>query len=217
MPYAQAARRNLSHDLADHVRDLILDETLPAGRRVNEVHLAAKLGVSRTPLREALMRLVSEGAITTVPRIGFFVCALSEDEARQIYPIRSILDPAALKLAGIPDRPALVRLKAMNRAFGKARNAKEAIQRDDEWHLRLLEGCPNTILLELIQQFMWRTRRYELGLMAGRANVKSAAATNIRIIAALEDGNLPLACKELEGSMARAIVPVLEWLRRRSR
>ena len=94
-------RPNLNDELAQSVRRMILDGSLAPGR-VNEVHLAAALGVSRTPLREALMRLVSEGALTSIARRGFFVAALSVEEVEQLYPIRAILDPAALRLAGIP-------------------------------------------------------------------------------------------------------------------
>ena len=81
---------------------MILDGRLPAGERINEVRLAAQLGVSRTPLREALARLANEGALRDEPRRGYFVKPLTGEEVRAIYPIRAILDPAALRLAGIP-------------------------------------------------------------------------------------------------------------------
>src|SRR5687767_8917046 len=110
-----ADRPNLSDELASTVRDMILDGGLPAGERVNEVHLAARLGVSRTPVREALSRLVSEGAVTIVPRLGFFICPLTAEEVEDIYPMRALLDPAALRLAGIPPRAKLERLKTLNR------------------------------------------------------------------------------------------------------
>ncbi len=207
-------RPNLSHDLAEHVRDLILDGTLPPGDRVNEVHLSAQLGVSRTPLREALMRLVSEGAVTVVPRIGFFVGALSEEEVRDLYPLRALLDPPALEMAGIPAREKLAALRALNRKLAKAKDAKEAVRVDDEWHLALVEGCPNTILIGLIQQFMWRTRRYELGLLGDRRHLRASVATHDRILDALDQGNLKAACRELAGNMSNSLEPILEWVRR---
>src|SRR5689334_13979603 len=95
-------RRTMTSSVADEVREMIVDGRLPAGGRVNEVHLAAALGISRTPLREALMRLTAEGALVSVPQIGFQVSPLSVEELEQIYPIRAILDPEALRLAGIP-------------------------------------------------------------------------------------------------------------------
>lgn len=64
-------RANLAEEVANLVRDLILDGRLPTGERINEVRLAAQIGVGRTPLREALSRLVDESALHNVPRHGF--------------------------------------------------------------------------------------------------------------------------------------------------
>jgi len=128
-------RPNLSEELASELRDRIVDGRLPAGERVNEVHLAASLGVSRTPLREALGRLTAEGALTSSPRLGFFIQPLTADEFRQIYPIRAMLDPEALRLAGIPSRERIASLQRMNAALANANDAGRAISRDDAWHL----------------------------------------------------------------------------------
>ena len=208
-------RTNLAEEVANLLRNMIIDGRLPAGERINEVRLAAEIGVSRTPLREALSRLVSEGALHDVPRRGFFVRALSADEVRAIYPIRAILDPAALRLAGIPGKAKIARLRQTNAKLAAAAHPAEAVRLDDELHLELVADCPNPVLLELIQQFMWRTRRYELGLMRSRTNMSGAVATHERIFAALESGDLETACSELEGNMARGEVPILAWLAER--
>lgn len=205
-------RENLSEAVAAAVRDMILDGRLPAGERVNEVRLASELGVSRTPLREALSRLVSEGALHDVPRRGTFVRALTAEEVRNIYPMRAILDPAALRLTGIAPPDRIARLRELNGRLAKTNSPAHAIKLDDELHLELLAGCANPVLIELIQQFMWRTRRYELGLMRKRVNMASAVAAHERIFAAMEAGDLDLACRELEGNMSRGEEPILEWL-----
>lgn len=210
-------RTNLAEEVANTVRAMILDGRLPDGERVNEVRLAARLGVSRTPLREALARLVNEGALRDEPRRGFFVKPLSAAEVRSIYPIRAILDPAALRLAGIPSADALARLRELNVQLAAALDPEEAVRLDDAFHLELVVACPNPILVELIQQFMWRTRRYELGLMRSAAPMSGAVATHERIVAALEAGDLDLAARELEGNMARGAAPVLGWLAERDR
>jgi DNA-binding GntR family transcriptional regulator len=210
-------RLNLAEEVAALVREMIVDGRLPAGERINEVRLAARIGVSRTPLREALSRLVSEGALTEEPRRGMFVRPLSSEEVREIYPIRSILDPAALRLAGIPSTAAIRRLRRINGSFAASTEVDQAIQLDDEFHLKLVEACPNRTLLGLIQQFMWRTRRYELGLMRRRIAVAGAVAAHDRILDALEAGDLETACRELEGNMKRGEQPVLDWLTEREK
>ena len=110
-PILSLARDNLSDTVATRLRHLIVDGQLAAGQRINEVHLSQQLGVSRTPLREALARLAQEGALRSVPRIGYFVRPLDIDEFEQLYDIRPLLDPEALRLAGLPSRERMQRLR----------------------------------------------------------------------------------------------------------
>jgi len=204
---------NLPEALGVRLRSMILDGSLPEGR-INEVHLAAALGVSRTPLREALMRLVSEGAVTTIPRIGFFVQPLSEEELDQLYPLRAVLDPAALRLSGVPSAKMLDRLRAINRKLATARSAEAAVHLDDQWH-RVLLSEANPILLGFIEQLMWRTRRYELALMDGPPNVDRAVAEHDEVLDSLARGDLDAACASLAGNLRSGKEPIVEWLRSR--
>lgn len=205
-------RDNLSGELVVVLRDMIIDGRLPAGGRINEVHLSQQLGVSRTPLREALSRLVNEGALRDVPRRGFFVRPLTAEEVRDIYPIRSILDPAALRMAGLPSPERMARMRALNQRFEACQDPVEIVRLDDAIHLELVAGCPNPVLVELIEQFMRRTRRYELGLMRHRVGMPNAVAAHLRIFAALDAGDLEAACRELEAQLMRGQLPVLDWL-----
>jgi DNA-binding GntR family transcriptional regulator len=164
-----------------------------------------------------LTRLVAEGAVTSVPRLGFYVVPLSADELLQLYPIRGILDPAALRLGGLPPPGRLARLRDLNRRFVAARDPEEAVRIDDEWHLELIAGCDNPILLGFIEQMMWRTRRYELGLMRERDNLEHSGEDHEHIVAALEAGDLDAACETLEANMRSGLEPILEWLAERGR
>lgn len=206
-------RNNTSGLVAADLRDRIVDGRLAPGTRINEVHLAAQLGISRTPLREALTRLAGEGAVTSLPRLGFYVCPLSAEEVEQLYPIRAILDPEALRLAGIPSARRLARLRAVNRRIAAATNPEQVIALDDQWHLELVGACPNAILLALIEQFIWRTRRYELALMADGGNIRNAAAEHDAILEALEASDLEGACEGLRRNMRSGMAPILAWLK----
>ncbi|HKK21993.1 MAG TPA: GntR family transcriptional regulator [candidate division Zixibacteria bacterium] len=205
-------RPNLSEDIAEKLREMIVDGSLEA-ERINEVHLARQLGVSRTPLREALMRLEAEGAVVSQPRYGFSVRPLSADEVEQIYPIRAILDPEALKAAGLPSQKSLAQLKRLNDRLMEATTPESIVTLDDKWHLELLAHCPNETLLNLIRQFMGRIRRYELALMRDRRVVENAFRDHADIIGALEKGNLSAACEALEQNLESGKTPILEWLR----
>jgi DNA-binding GntR family transcriptional regulator len=208
-------RDNISDLLVGELRNMIVEGRLPAGERINEVHLAAQLGVSRTPLREALARLVNEGALTSVPRIGYFVRPLTLQEFEQIYPIRSLLDPEALRLAGLPPPRRLQRLKELNRSIERAIGADQIITLDDEWHLELIAGCPNQVLIDLIRQFIRRTRRYEIALMRERRNVAVATNNHEEIMEALAARDLDAACMALRHNLQTGYEPIATWLRAR--
>jgi DNA-binding GntR family transcriptional regulator len=209
-------RPNISGALVEELREMIVDGRLPAGR-LNEVSLAARLGVSRTPLREALGRLTAEGAVTSSPRIGFFIRELSSEEFAQIYPIRAILDVEALRLSGIPSTRRITHLENLNRAIRAAANTEKVISLDDQWHLDLLAGCPNPVLIDLIRQFMRRTRRYEIALMRERTNVHAAADNHQKILRALRRRDLPRACEALRENLEGGTQPVLDWLAAREK
>jgi DNA-binding GntR family transcriptional regulator len=202
----------MSEQLANIVRQMIVDGVIPAGSRINEVHLARDLGVSRTPLREAIARLVREDTLATVPRVGAFVRPLTIEEFEQIYPIRALLDPEALRLAGLPSRERINRLERLNARIDAAKDPDNIIALDDEWHLLLIEGCPNKVLIDLIQKFMRRTRRYELALMRERQQVDVATGTHREIIAKLRDGDIEAAASILKRNLETGGDPIRRWL-----
>jgi DNA-binding GntR family transcriptional regulator len=206
----------LSEELAATVREMIFDGHLPAGERINEVHLAARLGVSRTPLREALAGLAAEHALTALPRRGFFVHDLTSEEVKNIYPVRAILDPEALRLSGIPPTIRLKKLQDINRQLHHVDDVESAIRLDEAWHRELWADCANPILIELIEHFMRRTRRYELASMRERDTVTRSSDSKAEVVQLLRAGHLTGACKRVRKSLNDGAKPVLAWLARRT-
>lgn len=204
---------NLSETLAASLRDMVVEGRLTAGARINEVHLGAILGVSRTPLREALMRLVAEGSVVSKPRFGFYVADLTLSDFEQTYAIRGLLDPEALRLAGLPSDKQLARLTAMNEKLSHTTDPASIIARDNAWHLELISACPNRMLIGLIEQFIERGRRYELALMRERRNVERTLSDHIGILAALRRGDLETACDLLRLNMQNGMEPITNWLK----
>ena len=206
-------RNNISQQVATHLRELIVEGRLDAGQRINEVELASELEVSRTPVREALSRLASEGLVTSRPRRGFFVQDPDLEEVEQLYGIRAILDPAALKLGGLPARDQVARLRALNAELREATDDPDrAVDLDDRWHLELLDHCPNRILLDLIRQFMQRTRPLELAYMRSRETLEAVGDEHGEILDAVEAGDLDRAVGALRSNMESGLSPILRWL-----
>jgi DNA-binding GntR family transcriptional regulator len=208
-------RQTASEAAADAVREMIVDGRLAPGARINEVRLSEALGVSRTPLREALNRLASEGALSQAPAIGYSVLPLSAEEVDQLYDIRPLLDPEALRLAGLPSPARLAKLQALNRRFAAARDGESAIAIDDQWHLELIAACPNRVLVELIEGIIRRTRRYELALLRERPNLERSTADHDGVLAALSAGDLSSACAALKANMQSGKAPIIAWLESR--
>jgi len=209
-------RASLSEAAADSLREMILDGRLAPGERINEVKLSAALGVSRTPLREGLRLLAAEGALDASAHHGFFVRRLTVEEFEQLYDIRPILDPVALRLAGLPAPAQVERLERLNRTLAKARGS-EAVDLDDQWHMELLAHGPNRVLIDLIISMARRTRRYELALMREQKNVAQTSADHSRILAALKARDLNAACQALDENMKSGKAPIIAWLKSREK
>lgn len=206
---------NLSQAIAREVRTRIFSGALAPGRRINEVHLARELAVSRTPLREALTRLAGEDFIELTPRLGFSVPALSVQEVTELYPIRAILDPWALRLAGVPPRSELRALEELNREMiADAGDVARVIELDDRFHMDLVARCPNRVLLGLIRQMMWRTRRYEHLYFSEPRHVADAVKTHRALLGRLRDDDLDGACTLLTVNMSTASPALLAAIER---
>lgn len=209
-------RPNISQEVATAVRDMIFDGALAGGERINEVHLARRLGVSRTPVREALRMLVAEEALISIPRRGCFVKELTREEFEDIYPMRQILDPEALRLSGIPSAAGFERLEQLNEEMLAAPDMKTRVSADDAWHLELVSGCDNRVLIGLIRHFMGRFRRYGLAFARERRVLETANREHIEIMQALRDGDVDRACKWLQQNLTSDKAPILEWLDERN-
>ncbi|MCT4473451.1 DNA-binding GntR family transcriptional regulator [Bosea sp. OAE752] len=90
---------DLASDIQIKVRDAIRKGTLPIGERVTEVDLAARFGVSRTPVRDAILRLEADGLLTNEPRRGLIVSNLNHQQVVELYFMREVLEGAAARLA----------------------------------------------------------------------------------------------------------------------
>ena len=107
--------------IARRLRTAIMYGSLPPGGQLNEVELAARFGVSRGPLREAMQRLVQEGLLRSVRNRGLFVVTLTPDDVRDVYIARRAVERAAVSLIVRRDRaPAAARLEEVHQEMREA-------------------------------------------------------------------------------------------------
>lgn len=176
------------------LQDAIVSGELAPGQRLRDQDLAARLGVSRTPVREALQRLEDEGLVETSPRASTRVAPLEARAACEAFPVVAALHALAARHAVVhltqeeiaAMRAANNRLAALVAALDPA-TVLHAIQTDDQFHAVLLTAAHNTELLKALDRVMPNVRRLEyaqFGSLAGRKSVHQHKA----IIAACERG-----------------------------
>jgi DNA-binding GntR family transcriptional regulator len=213
----EASTRLKRHSLRGQVRlaiiDLVLNGELPAGERINETELARRLGVSQTPVREALLSLEGQSFLAAETGKGFHVRDLHPGEVREIYPVLATLESSALESAGLPNADTLAELKSLNEEFARAGSESEqAIDLDNRLHHKLLEGCQNAYLLDLISQVRRSANRYEHAYMRQPGRVKLSFEQHTEILAALEARSLKQATKLLRNNDLAAIDALVRWL-----
>ena len=204
--------------IRDQVRRVLLDGMLkgdPApGSAINESELSQELGVSRTPLREALLSLVGEGFLHATPGKGFCVLPLSAKEVEELYPVIAALEVLALRSSAAPTAADLKRLAAINQDLeGVQNDAEAALEADDRWHEALLARCDNRRLLETIRGLKYHAQRYESAYMRHSGKIIQSVAQHRAILKSLREGNLDDASRGLEANWRISQEFLLPWLR----
>ena len=188
---------------------------LPPGARVRDTTVASQLGVSRTPVREALLRLSREGVLEADMGRGFSVCQLDPAEMRETGAILSALECLALEICAeiSPDR--LARLGEIDRELGQTRgNPDRCIALDEEWHRTLLDSCPNRRLLEIIATLWQVPRRYMRAYLGDAGRVTLSTQHHARIIEALRRNDRETAAHRFRHHWERGIEELGTWMER---
>jgi DNA-binding GntR family transcriptional regulator len=198
MPVADLSKASARGLLVDRIRVLIVEQSPAPGVRINESKLSAELGVSRTPLREALSSLEGESLVRSEQDRGFFVPPLSKQEVAELYPIGRALDLLALRETRHYSDATIGELDHLNRAFLKAKRDRATAQRiDTEFHRLLIDGCPNQRLLKTVAPIKAAMERYERLYMSDASDVTRSAAHHSRIIEALRVSDIDAAADAL--------------------
>jgi DNA-binding GntR family transcriptional regulator len=198
-PKSKDARPPLRDDAREQLLQRIVSGELEAGSRINESQLSLELGLSRTPLREALMTLEREGFVRSEVNRGFIVAEPSSHEAREIYPILWTLEGLALRETGLLAATILPELERINTEFAAVNlEPKQAIQLDTAFHDTLISRCPNRRLLELVRSHRQLLQRYEHIQAADASLIPHSVAQHAIIIQSLRLNDLNTALAALE-------------------
>jgi DNA-binding GntR family transcriptional regulator len=165
------------------LRDWILSGSLASGERLHDMELAARLGVSRTPVREALRRLEDEGLVQTSPNRWTRVTPLEVGDALSLYPIIWRLESLAFDLAiDVLGDTELEELERTNQRLAAALEAGDALAAsaaDHEFHQIFIDRCGNSQLMAILRDAKMKLRRIEIhyfGSLASRESVTEHAS-----------------------------------------
>ena len=191
-------RPQLLTDLAyERLREGIVAGELKLGQQVSEAQLAQRLGISKTPVREALVRLKMEGLVDIQPQRGTFVFRLTPEQVGQLCRYRAMLEVAALREAAAEQPGELLqRWRAQVQAMSEAEAAGDTdrlSRLDMNFHFELLACCSNGYL-----RAAYELIRYQLIALRHRSPIPNMLDSHQVLVDALERGDTEEACRLLE-------------------
>jgi DNA-binding GntR family transcriptional regulator len=189
--------------------------SIPPGTRIKDSVLAAEIGVSRTPVREALIRLVREGVLAADMGRGFSVRPLDATEMRETGVILARLEGLALELSENFPAERLSVLGEIDRQLAAVRGDPErCIDLDEQWHRTLLQGCSNERLLSMIQSLWQVPRRYMRAYLRHEGHLSLSTQHHSRIIEALRRNDRETASARFSHHWQRGIEELSAWIGR---
>ncbi|HEX6819387.1 MAG TPA: GntR family transcriptional regulator [Ktedonobacterales bacterium] len=197
------------------LRDWILDGTLAPGEPLRDEALAEALGMSRTPIRDALRRLEEEGLALSTATRRTQVSPVTVKQAREVYPMVATLEGLALQLA-LPvvsaDSEALSAMRSANARLAVALrqgDAGEATAADEDLHMAFVTRCGNEELIALLGDLRSKVRRIERIFWGAAETDRSPSVDDHeRLISVIAAGNRAAAERELAHNWERG----LSWI-----
>jgi len=165
---------NLTTLAYNSIKEYILEGRLDESSRLTEEFLSTQLGISKSPIREALNRLETEGLIRIEPRKGAYLRRLATEEVTDLYDLREALETHAMRTAKLTPSvlAELQQSLKRQRAFLKANDRTHYIEEDVHFHAELARATGNAHLcavLENLQNQIWLSRRNTYDLSSSTA------------------------------------------------
>lgn len=179
------------------LREAIINGLLKPGERMMEIQLAEELGVSRTPVREAIRKLELEGFVVMVPRKGAYVAGISMKDIADVFEIRAALEGLAAALAA--ERITEEELEHLERLLVKIAECNEAndlnslVDVDTEFHDTLYKACRNERLIQIVSHLREQIQRFRTTSLASPGRMKYALEEHKKIVEAVSERNIELA------------------------
>ncbi len=183
-------QQSLRERIVQRLRDAIVAGDLPANSRLAEPELAKRLGVSRTPLREAIRQLAAEGFVSTTPRVGSFVSHVTPQDAEELYAVRAVIEGLAARQAA--ENPDPVKREILGEILDELTKRKGDLRRYHEmsgqFHDAIVSLSGNRRLQAIHKGVSLHVSRMRALSLAGRGRPEVSLGDHRRIVAAIVRG-----------------------------
>lgn len=185
-------RRRLADDVYQQILDAILADDIGMDDQLVQEKLAAELEISRTPVREALLRLEQEGVLVTSPRGGFTLRRISEREVREIYDVRAAIEGQAMRILATRNDPAV--LADLRAVIAREEDLREhTVQAyfaaNRAIHRSIVERSGNGLLLEMFDNIWNRAVSFHLFAAIEEIDLAKSLGNHQALVEALESGD----------------------------
>lgn len=181
-----------STDISNRIIEAVMAQKLAPGARLGEQQLAMLFDCSRTIVREALTRLAARGIVTVSARRGWYVIEPSEDEAREAFEARRVIETGLIRTTTQVGKPAIKRLKSHLQREQAAVAGADVGARSfllGDFHVCLAECLGNNLLADTLRDFTARTTLIAM-LYQSTHDAAQSCDDHVQIVAALERGDL---------------------------
>jgi DNA-binding GntR family transcriptional regulator len=198
--------RNLKEAVYERLKEHIVRGRIPAGTKLGETSLAQKLGVSRTPLREAINRLEQDGFVKMIPRRGAFVKKHSLQEILESLEMREVLEGLAGRLAARHATPEMIRrMKSCFRGFSEGKvegSISSYAHQNIRFHDLIIQASQNQKLIAIIRNLFDQMDMVRLHTIVLPGRARKSLSEHSAIIRYIEKGQAQRAERELRTHIA---------------
>ncbi|MFZ5595746.1 MAG: GntR family transcriptional regulator [Bacillota bacterium] len=181
----------------ESLREAIIQGRLKPGERLMEMQLADEMGVSRTPIREAIRKLELEGFVVMMPRKGAFVSGISVKDIVDVFEVRAALEALAAGLAA--ERITDLELEELERSLVQISELSDKddidaiVETDTNFHDSIYRACRNDRLVQIITHLKEQIQRFRTTSLSQPGRTKVALGEHRKIVEAISDRNIELA------------------------
>ena len=199
LPVKLDSYKPLREVVFESLREAIIRGMLKPGERIMEVQLAEELGVSRTPVREAIRKLELEGLVVMLPRRGAYVAGISVKDIADVFEVRAALEALAATLAAM--RITDDELEELERSLveiaevSDSQDIEVVVAKDTRFHDIIYRASRNAWLIQIVSHLQDQVQRFRMATLSRPGRTKEAVEEHKKIVEAISERNSELAAQ----------------------